>query len=167
MHKILHKIEVLIDSIIPSLLIAMLILILGQFLLTRQLSFYEKYADWFDAFVIVIFAVDLWFKYERVKKMGQFLKNYWIEIIATIPFFWAFRVVEFIQPFGLTAAISGQSTAKALQLSRTAKMISTYKVLGRLPRFGKALPFFEKPTGKHHPGETSNNERHVRREIRA
>lgn len=153
MHIFLHKIEVLIDKIIPPLLAALLILIIGQLFFFRQFEFYGKYSDWFDWFVILVFAVDLGFKYERIRKMPAFLEKYWLEIIATLPFFLLFRIVEFFEPLLLLYTAQGTATAKFFQLSRTAKMVGTFKVLSRFPNLARALPFFEKPTGKHHEHE--------------
>lgn len=169
MHIVLHKIEVIVDRLIPPLLAALLVVIVGELFFTHQFEWYKHYADWFDGFVVLIFAADLGFKYSRVRKLPQFVRKYWLEIIATIPFFLVFRMFEL---FRLTefaergqaiaheavaaekvereAAVIVKEAARAGEVSRTARMINTFRAVSRFPRFIKAMPFFEKPTGRHH-----------------
>jgi len=163
MHLALHKLEVWVDRITAPLLAAFLILIIGEFFFSQQFEFYNTYADWFDGVVVAVLAVDLWFKYERVRKLRAFLKKYWLQIIAALPFFLAFRLLEFISlisegssalvQMGKETALLIKETSKAVEVSRTVRIINTFKVIGRFPRMVAALPFFEKPTGKHHPHE--------------
>lgn len=169
MHALLHKIEVLVDWLIPPALAALLIVIIGELFFTHQFEWYKGYADWFDGFVILLFSADLGFKYSRVRKLPIFFRKYWLEIIATIPFFLFFRLLEL---FRVTAAIEKTQTiaheamaaervereaavivkeaARVGEASRTARIINTFRAIGRFPRFIKAMPFFEKPTGEHH-----------------
>ncbi|MBI2145630.1 hypothetical protein HYU18_04915 [Candidatus Woesearchaeota archaeon] len=168
MHIWLHKIEVLIDKLVAPILAALLVIIIGEFFFAHQFEIYKHYADWFDGFVVLIFAIDLGFKYSRVRKLPTFVKKYWLEILATIPFFLVFRLMEL---FRLTSLVEqGQAIAheavgasriekeaaillkdaNAYDVSRTAKMINTFRAASRFPRFLKAVPFYEAPSGKHH-----------------
>ncbi|MBI2142737.1 hypothetical protein HYU20_00115 [Candidatus Woesearchaeota archaeon] len=169
MHIWLHKIEVLVDKLIAPVLAALLIVIIGELFFSHQFEWYKHYADWFDGFVVLVFAADLGFKYYRVRKLPTFLKNNWLEIIATIPFFLAFRLLELLQVTAVVekgqaiahealaagkvereAAMIVKEAASAQEISRTAKMINTFRAVSRFPRFLRAAPFYEKPTGKHH-----------------
>ena len=168
MHIWLHKIEVLADRLIPPVLAALLVVIIGELFFSSQLEWYQQYADWFDGFVISVFAIDLGFKYSRVRKLPTFLKKYWLEILATIPFFLVFRFMELLRATeiiekgqsiaheGLTAAkiekeaaVVVREAARAGEVTRTARMVRLLRVL-RFSRLLKPLPFFERPTGKHH-----------------
>ena len=93
MHIALHKIEVVVDRLIPPVLAALLIVIVGELFFSHQFAWYKHYADFFDGFVVLLFAVDLGFKYSRIRKLPTFTKRYWLEIIATIPFFLIFRLL--------------------------------------------------------------------------
>lgn len=188
MHIWLHKIEVLVDRLIPPILAALLIVIVGELFFSHQFEWYKHYADLFDGFIVLVFATDLGFKYARVRKMPTFLKKYWLEIIATIPFFLIFRFLEFFkisdfletgQAFaheGAAAeklvqegsvagkierevAIIAKETARAGEVSRTARMINTFRAIGRFPRMIRAASFFERPTGQHHWHEKKRNRR--------
>ena len=169
MHIALHKIEVLVDRLIPPILAALLIVVVGEIFFTHQFELYKRYADWFDGFVVLVFAVDLWFKYSRIRKLHQFVKKYWMEIFATIPFFLIFRVLEFFkisdliqtgqafaheqsvaQKIEQEAVAIAKEVSKTREITRTARMLDIFRIIGRVPRFLKATPFFEKPTGRHY-----------------
>lgn len=162
----LHKVEKLVDRAIPPLLLLLLAIIIGELFFREELASYQHYIDYFDVFLISIFAVDLAFKFHRVRKIKRFVRTYWIEIIATIPFFLIFRFVEF---FGFEGLLEqGQRFAheageleklekeggaiikEAGKASRTARVLRSFRIIARFPRFLKALPFHEKPTGRHH-----------------
>ena len=169
MHIALHKIEVVVDRLIPPVLAALLVVIAGELFFSHQFEWYKHYADFFDGFVILLFATDLGFKYARVHRLPTFARKYWLEIIATIPFFLIFRLLEFFrlsdvlqtgQAFAhegavaekieKEAAIIVKEAARAGEVSRTARMINVFRALSRFPRLLGAIPFFEKPTGRHH-----------------
>ncbi len=169
MHIWLHRIELLVDRLIPPMLAALLIVIIGELFFSHQFEWYKHYADLFDGFVIIVFAADLGFKYSRIRKVPAFVKKYWLEIIATIPFFLVFRLLEFFrisdvlettQAFAHEGAAAGKlekeveliakETARAGEVSRTAKLLNTFRAIGRFPRMIRAAHFFEKPTGQHY-----------------
>ncbi len=169
MHIWLHKIEVFVDRLIAPVLAVLLVVIVGELFFSHQFEWYKHYADWFDGFVILVFAADLGFKYSRVRKLPTFFKKYWLEIIATIPFFLVFRLLELFRFTELVergqalaheaivaekveqeTAIIVKEAAKAGEVSRTAKVLNTFRALGRFPRMIRAVHFFEKPTGNHH-----------------
>ncbi len=186
----LHGVEKLVDRAIPPLLLLLLVIIIGDIFFAEKFEPYHSYVDYFDAFLISVFVVDLAFKFHRVRKVPKFIRTYWIEIIATIPFFLVFRFIEF---FGIEGLIEqGQRFAheageveklekeggsilkeagkleretsaivkEAGKASRTARVLRSFRVIARFPRFLKALPFHEKPTGKHHWHERRAGRRH-------
>ena len=59
----LHKIEKLIDRWIPLLLAVLLVAIVGELFFSSKFEWYRYYADWLDAFILLVFAADLGFKY--------------------------------------------------------------------------------------------------------
>jgi len=175
MHIWFHRLEKIVDSMIAPLLIGLLIIIAGELFLGEHFEAYSVYADYFDILIISIFAIDLSFKFYRVRKIPLFIRKYWMEILAVIPFFLIFRFTEF---FGLSELLErGQTVAheapeaqklergavnivrEAGRAGRTAKLIRTFRIASRFPRFLKILPFFEKPTGRHHPDEQISNKK--------
>ena len=172
MHIWLHKLEVLVDQLIPPLLAALAIVIVGELAFSHQFTLYRHYADWFDGFIVLVFTADLIFKYLRIRKMPEFVKKYWMEIIATIPFFLLFRVMEFFRvsdalEAGQAFAHEGAAAAKiekeaamilnevkrTSEVTRTARIVNTFRAITRFPRLLRAAPFHEKPTGHHYPNE--------------
>ena len=164
----LHKIEAIVDGLIPPVLAALVIVIVAELFFSVQFDHYRNYADLFDGFVVVIFAADLGFKYARVRKMRSFVRKYWLEIVATIPFFLVFRLLELLrvpefieagqrlaheipvaENVEREAAAIADEIAKTGEVSRTARMLRTFKVFGRMPRFAKSFHFFEKPAWQH------------------
>lgn len=166
MHIYLHKLEKFVDIIIAPLLLALVVIIIGEIFYSEQFENYSNYVDYFDIILVLIFATDLSFKYNRIRKVPEFIKKNWIEIFATIPFFLIFR---FIELFGITELLErGQTVAheipevaklekegvaivkEAGRTSRTIRLIRTFRIASRFPRFLKVIPFYEKPTGNHH-----------------
>jgi hypothetical protein len=162
----LHKLEVFIDKVIPPLLVLLLFLILGELFFHERLMPILAYTDYFDGLIVSVFAIDLAFKFHRVRKVPKFVRKYWLEIIATIPFFLIFRITEF---FGLQEIVERSQiiaheapeisrleretsaiVKEAGKIGRTARFLRTMRIVARFPRFLQAVPFFEKPTGRHH-----------------
>ena len=166
MYVWLHKVEKLADALIGPLLILLLLILIGELFLADRLVHYAFYVDVFDFFMILVFAVDLVFKFNRTRKIPKFLRMYWMQILAIIPFFLVFRFTEFL---GLNEFLyRGQTVlneipeaqafekgavtfvSEAGRAGRTAKLMRMLRFTSRLPRFLGAVPFFEKPTGGHH-----------------
>lgn len=165
-----QKIEVFIDHIIPYLVVILLILIILELAFNEQVKPYEKYILAMDYSVIGVFCVDLFFKYLKVRKIPEFLKHYWLDLIAIFPFFLFFRIFEqmyqlailpqlFKEPQallhesvvlereGLRLIRAAEETGKA---SRTRILLRFIRPIQRLPRLLKIIPYFERPTKEHH-----------------
>ena len=101
----------------------------------------------------------------------NFLRRYWIEIIAVFPFFLVLRLIErfaAIASLGETLQASLHETVEVgkegriliQEIEGTGKEASRLRYfsrfmrpLARIPRFLEAYRFYEKPTGRHHPFE--------------
>ena len=88
------KFEVFIDRIIPYLVIILLLVIIAEFAFTKFMARYEPLVNIFDSFIIITFIFDLSFKYKRLENKRDFLRKYWLEIIAVFPFYLLFRAAE-------------------------------------------------------------------------
>lgn len=92
--KLIEKYEKQVDAIIPYCLFFLLIII------SIDLFFYEfavKNHTLFVIFeiqVIIVFVIDLSFKYMKLHNMPLFLKKYWFDIVLIFPFFLFFRFIE-------------------------------------------------------------------------
>ncbi len=165
MKKWMHKAEKIIDEIIPAMLLVFIIMIMFEVFFPDIAAPYKNHTDLFDSALIGIFMADLFFKYQRARNFGKFLKKYWLQILAVIPFYIVFRVFEYLElaqiastgvklvnettMFGRGPAMIVREAQSTEGFSRTYRLLR-FKPLTRLPRLLMALPFFEKPTGKHH-----------------
>ena len=173
MRRWLHQIEVMVDAVIPYLLIVLAVLLLGEMLTPRTLTPYANAIEVFDWFVISCFAIDLTFKYRRVRNIPKFIRRYWLDIIATLPVFLVLRTIEEMARLGKLLQFQAQLEQpqvivhEGLMIQRQVQRIvgeaerfgelSRFERFGRwmerAPRFLRGMPFFERPTGGHHPGE--------------
>lgn len=166
MDEKLHKIEVVIDKIIPFLLVALLFVIVIEIWFSWFANRYHYWFDAFDIFVVSVFMLDLFFKYQRVKNIKNFVREYWIDIIAVLPFFLVFRILEIFRASELLEGsqkilhegvvieretrVIVREAEEVAKVSRTERFLRYFRVTGRFPRFLRATPFFEHPTGKHY-----------------
>ncbi len=160
----MHKAEKIVDDAIPVLLVVFLFVIGLELFFPKEIEPFKNHIDIFDTVLIGIFMSDLFFKYQRIHNFPKFMKKYWLQVIAVIPFYAVFRVMEYLELAEMastgskfvneTQLIRGpammlRQVERTEGISRTTKLLK-FKPLSRLPRLFEAIPFFEKPTGKHH-----------------
>ncbi len=100
MKEWIHKLELIVDKLIPLLLILLLIILTLEFVYHEYAEKYRLYLEIADYFIILVFVVDLGFKYNRIRNMKKFIRESWLDIIAVFPFFLVFRLFEVI--FGIS-----------------------------------------------------------------
>ena len=170
----LHKIEVIADRIIPYLVVILLILIVLDIFYHDLILPYEDQVLILDYFIVIVFIIDLGFKYYRVKDAKTFLKRYWLDIIAVFPFLLVFRLVEEILLLTRISETLGESQKilhtgvevgrisrevseearilreiqEASRLERTTLIGRIIRPVERLPRIWRMLHFYEKPYSK-------------------
>lgn len=170
----LHKVEEVVDKSIPYLVLILLILIVLDIFYNNLVLPYENQILIIDYFIVIVFIIDLSFKYYRVRNAKTFLKRYWLDIIAVFPFFLLFRVVEEIiiltrisetlgksQEILHTGVEIGRITQaadeearvlkeiqEASKLERTSMVARIIRPAERVPRVIRMLHFYEKPKSK-------------------
>lgn len=190
MKQWMHKIEVFVDKLIaPALLVLIVVIALELFFNDFvEHNHLELWIDIIDYTIIGIFIVDLIFKYKQSRSVPQFFKTSWLDIIAVFPFFLLFRIVNAVA--GLFTATVTETTAiaqsilhggveiekeaskivqeseKIAKYSRTQRFARFMRPIARLPRFLKALPFYEKPTGTHYPHEKKVKNQESKKKIK-
>jgi len=158
MHPYLKTVEKVADRLIPVALLAVLGIVILELFFTETAHHYDLWINFADFLVILIFAVDLSFKFHRASTWEGFLKEHWLEIIAIMPFFYFFRLIEAVR-IASTAEI-GQETAHLAEGARSGRVTEFFRSaniaksgrFGRLvrfssraPRFAKAAEFFKAP----------------------
>ena len=140
-------------AIFPALILLFVIIILEFFYKTFTEEYYF-YIEIIDVLIILIFIIDLIFKYLNVRNVPKFFRKYWLELIAVLPLFWVFRAFEgFASIFGLL----GETTKEGQQIlhigveiargeegvaivTKTSRFERFLEPLSRLFRFFKMKP---------------------------
>ncbi len=87
-------IEAFVSRLVPFTLVLLLLIIIGELFYSDAIEPYSGWVDILDAIVVAVFIADLYFKYQRVRNVGQFVREYWLDLIAVFPFYYLFRSVE-------------------------------------------------------------------------
>jgi hypothetical protein len=177
--ELYEKTEIIIDRLIPPMILLLLIIIVLEFFYHDFVHHYhlEPYLVAGDWLVIAIFIIDLYFKYNRVSKLKDFFKKYWLDILAVFPFILFFRFFEgFLGIFAKSgdtlkksqsllhegleiekgAARAIKEAEIAARVSRSGRFTRFLRPIARLPRFLKYIPrmkkglhFYEDPKVHH------------------
>jgi len=125
--KLRETVELLIP---PSVVILLFLTIYELFFGFTKASYI---IDIYDLYIIILFIIDLTYKYKEEKNTLIFIKKYWLDILATIPFNFIFYGIE---GWSLTqTAKAGRPALIALKILRTGRIFRIMRVLTRLPRF--------------------------------
>lgn len=160
----MKKAEKIVDHLIPPCLIILFFIIIFQIFNHETAEHYHTQIVIVDYIIILVFIIDLYFKWLRIKNVPKFLRSSWLEIIAIFPAFLMIRLFEFFALIGKIDIVgesahalleTGARYSKVLQdvekagaTARLALFNRFLAPLARLPRFAKAFVFYEKPTGK-------------------
>ncbi len=118
-----NQLDRLVQTIIPPLLILLLTVSIIE--LFYNVARYSFLIDIFDIIVILIFSIDLFYRWFDTPRLGPYLKKHWIDIIATIPFNLIFIGADYLI---FTRALRGVRLLRLARLTRLARLL-------RLPRF--------------------------------
>lgn len=119
------KFDEIIQTTIPIALVLLLIASIVE--LFYDVSQYYLLIDFFDVFIIIIFAIDLYYRWKDCPKLVPYLKKHWLDILATIPFNFIFIGIEYIQ---FTRALKGVRI-----IARYSRLIRLLRFAARGPRF--------------------------------
>ena len=146
------------DMLVGPALVIILVVILLEIFLPDIAHKYHTAIVVADYTAILIFVADLGFKFKRASEWEGFVKKYWLEIIAIMPGFIIFRVLEtfFIVTSSLELSqdaihLATRSERLAVltrsgELSRAARLERLTKGLTRSPRLAKAFSFYDEPS---------------------
>jgi basic amino acid/polyamine antiporter, APA family len=127
MSKQRSKLDRVVQLLIPpSLVLLLLATIIELFFGVSSLG---MFVDIFDAYIIIIFAIDLYYRWQENPHFIPWVKKYFLDIIATIPFNLIFLGVE-----GLVFLQALRGIRIATRALRSTKYIRLFR-LARLPRF--------------------------------
>src|SRR3989344_2134788 len=183
MKKWLKDLEIIVDKIIPYLILVLLAVIIIDLFFNNLAEQYKIQISLIDGFIILVFVIDLIYKYNRVRNFPKFVKEYWLEILAVLPFYLIFRVIEttigFLELSGIIKQSqnilhSGVEVEREISLitkeaeeiekigARTNKFARIFRTVERTPRLMTASRFYEKPLIK----EEKNIVKYVKSELK-
>ena len=146
------------DRMVGPALIVILIVILTEIFLPDIAHKYHTAIVIADYSAILIFVVDLGFKFKRASEWEGFVKKYWLEIIAIMPGFIIFRVLDTFFVITRSAELSQDAIHLATrserlaaiagsgEITRAARIERLTKGLTRSPRLAKAFSFYDEPS---------------------
>lgn len=88
------RVEIVVDKLIPYVVVLLLAVIVLQFATPDWVHEHEIYIQVFDYFIMLVFGIDLVFKYRRVHHFSEFMRKYWLDVVAIFPFYLVFRIFE-------------------------------------------------------------------------
>jgi hypothetical protein len=151
----LDKIRKWTDRLVGPALLVILVVILLEVFLPDLAHEHHKWILVADYAAISIFVVDLGFKFQRASKWQSFLKEYWLEIIAIMPGFVIFRMLDSIFVITRSAELGQDAIHLATrserlaalagggQLTRAARFERVMLGFARTPRLVKAVEFYK------------------------
>ena len=137
-YEVLHHI---VDFLIPVCLVLLIGILVIEFFFPIIAKHYHLAILIADGFIVLVFFLDVVFKYQRASSIPNFLKESWLDIIAIFPFFLFFRVFEGIGIVKAACEVAELSTTSQKFL-HTGVGISTE--LGALELSAKEICAIEK-----------------------
>jgi hypothetical protein len=157
--------EDLVDKSVPYLVALLLVVIIVDFGFPAYAEEHRALVDAVDWFVIGMFTLDLAFKFNRIRDIPEFVRRYWLDILAVFPFYLMFRFVDeaiFItgaselvrgaQPLFHEATQLEKAGANVVKEAEATGKLARFSFLGKLfapvqrvPRLFKAAAFYEPP----------------------
>jgi len=127
MHPFFRKLEWFVDKSMPYLLVILGIqLILDNPLwVLYSLEHFEPWVAIIDGIIVGFFVIDLIFKWIHTRNLLKFVKLYWLDIIAVLPIYLAFRV------YARFAAIIqvGEELAEAQKIAHEAVLVRETRLI--------------------------------------
>lgn len=138
MNEFFKKIKIAVNKLMPYALILLFILIVLELTLHTKNHTIEFLFKFLDTLVIELFIVDLIYSYIGSKDIRFFFKNYWLDIIAVLPFGLIFKFAESFFLIGIEAErmLIGQKVLhEVTQSEKMLKFVSELSKEVRLLRF--------------------------------
>ncbi|HDN58539.1 MAG TPA: amino acid permease, partial [Candidatus Marinimicrobia bacterium] len=127
-----NKLDKIVQLLIPpSLVLLLLVTIIELFYgVGKGMSIF---IDVFDIYVVIIFAIDLYYRWQETPHFIPYVKKHILDIIATIPFNLIFLGV---QGLALTRALRGvRFITRIARFTRYARFLRLIRFGARAPRF--------------------------------
>jgi basic amino acid/polyamine antiporter, APA family len=139
-----HKLDTFIQDLIPPSLVLLLIVTIIELFYGVGKGM-ALFIDIFDVYVVIIFAIDLYYRWFETPHFGPYVKKHFLDIIATIPFNLIFYG---IQGLVLLRALRGVKiiarVARFTKLARLTRILRLLRFGARAPRFLRSRKYIKK-----------------------
>lgn len=126
--------ERIVHQLVPYALLLLFTSLLVEFLYPELVEPHALYVRLLDIAILSLFVADLTFIYRRTQTVREFVRHNWVDILATIPFFIVFRL---LQGATLAVALVARGTAEvAADVTRFSRFA---RPAARTPRFIRLL----------------------------
>ncbi len=132
--KVQSKLDSVVQLLIPPSLVMLLVVTIFE--LFYRTSSLKIFIDIFDIYVITIFAIDLYYRWQETPQFGPYVRKHYLGIIATIPFnliFWGIEGLTLIKALRGVRLIARAS--RFFRLARYARLLRLIRFGARAPRF--------------------------------
>ncbi|MBS3128858.1 hypothetical protein J4410_06985 [Candidatus Woesearchaeota archaeon] len=140
------RLEHITHKIIPYLLVLLAVLLIldNPLWMLVNLHQYEELVTFFDVIIIFFFVVDLFYKWQKVKKIKTFVKLYWIDLLAVFPFYLFFRLYE---EASAVLSTGERITETAQKMTHEAVLLKEVELLKEERLAKEVKPFFRAMNG--------------------
>lgn len=130
----IESVEFIVDRAVPFSLVILFTSVLLQFLYSEILEPYDTFFNYLDWSIITLLVLDLIFKFKKTPNSKVFIKRYWLEILAILPFFLILKVFEGVA-ISLTFLTRGALTVPV----GSSAFLRFLRPMARFPRFIRML----------------------------
>jgi len=121
--------------VILAVAVALIVFVLP---LTFDVAKYENILIILDSIVLIIFVFDIFILFRRAKTFKEFIKHYWIDIIAILPFNAIFKTAKLFRVSRvIKIAAKSSELSKAAHASKLIKANKTMKYFSAEKKFHK------------------------------
>lgn len=125
------KLDNLVQTLIPPLLVILLTLSILE--IFTDVSRYTLLIDAFDLFLVLVFIIDLYYRWFETPNFPEYMKKHWLDIIASIPFNLIFLGVDYLV---FTRALKGvKIVSRAARFAKYGRFLKLIRLGTRAPRF--------------------------------
>jgi len=108
--------------------------------LLMDMTPYENYILWFEGVIFGIFLSDLIILYRRCDNFKDFMRKYWIDVIATIPLGQAFRLAKFLRFFRILKTLKIFKSVKLIKALESIRLVHIDRILKIFSKKDRAQP---------------------------
>ncbi len=130
----LESLELIIDRAVPFSLVILFVSVLLQFLYSETLQSYDTFFSYLDWSIITLLVIDLIFKFKKTANTKKFIKGYWLEILAILPFFFILKGFE-----GVAHSLKYLTRGSLAIPIESSALLRFLRPMARFPRFIRML----------------------------